>query len=95
MTKFSLMQEVDPEKGTWQDVADFADHFDVTMELMVNHISPASAEFQDYLQHGDKSQFADMFIDWDQFWPGGETPSKMYAAPCCASMCVCGSVYSL
>ena len=62
---------MDPEKGTWEDVADFAGSFDVTMELMVNHISPASAEFQDYLAHGDQSQFADMFIDWDKFWPDG------------------------
>ena len=30
--------------GSWQDVQDITREFDVTMELMVNHISPASHE---------------------------------------------------
>lgn len=65
-------QEVDPRLGTWEDVQGLADKLDLELELMVNHVSPASAEFQDFLQAGDASQYADMFIDWDRFWPDGE-----------------------
>ena len=37
----------------------------------VNHISPASDEFQDFLARGDDSKTADMWIDWEKFWPKG------------------------
>ena len=40
--------------------------------LQVNHISPASAEFQDFLEHGNESKTADMWIDWEKFWPKGK-----------------------
>ena len=39
--------------------------------LQVNHISPESEEFQGFLADGDKSKYADMFIDWEKFWPQG------------------------
>jgi hypothetical protein len=63
---------VDPEMGTWDDVKEIADRFDLCVEFMVNHISPKSDQFQDFIQKGDDSEFADMFIDWDKFWPEGE-----------------------
>jgi sucrose phosphorylase len=68
-------QEVDPRLGSWEDVGALADKVDLELELMVNHISPASHEFQDFLAKGDDSEFADMFVDWDAFWPGGD-PSE-------------------
>jgi sucrose phosphorylase len=48
----------------WQPEGLFADR--------VNHISPASDEFQDFLKKGDASKTADMWIDWNKFWPKGE-----------------------
>ncbi len=42
------------------------------LELMVNHISPASEQFQDFLEKGDDSPHASMFIDWDKFWGEGK-----------------------
>ena len=64
-------QDVDPKFGTWDDVKALGAEYDLQMECMVNHISPASKEFQDYLSKGDKSEFRDMFIDWNKFWGGG------------------------
>ena len=63
-------QDVDPKFGTWEDVKALADTYDVQMECMVNHISPASKEFQDYLAKGSESEFADMFVDWNKLWGG-------------------------
>ena len=38
----TLIQEVDPRLGSWQDVQGFASQGDLELELMVNHISPKS-----------------------------------------------------
>ena len=56
------------------DVKALADQCDLMLELMVNHISPASPQFQDYLEKGDASEFAPMFIDWAKFWPPSARP---------------------
>jgi sucrose phosphorylase len=42
---------------------------------MVNHISPASPQFQDYLKNGDKSAYANMFVKWKDIWGEGEKPT--------------------
>ena len=49
--------------------------------LQVNHISPQSEQFQDFLAKGDASEYAEMFVDWDKLWPEGA----------CRSPCVCVS----
>jgi sucrose phosphorylase len=41
---------------------------------MVNHISAKSSYFQDYLDHGQGSEYADLFITVDKIWPDGEIP---------------------
>ena len=64
-------QDVDPKFGDWEDVKALGAEYDLQMECMVNHISPASREFQDYLAKGDKSEFRDLFIDWNKLWGGG------------------------
>ena len=37
-------------------------------DLVLNHLSVGSPQFQDMLQHGDKSPYKDFFIDWNEFW---------------------------
>jgi sucrose phosphorylase len=37
-------------------------------DLVLNHLSVASPQFQDILQHGDSSEYKDFFIDWNEFW---------------------------
>lgn len=64
-------KEITPEMGSWKDFEVIASEYDVTAEFMVNHISPKSTEFQDFLEHGWDSKYADMFINWDTFWPEG------------------------
>lgn len=63
--------QVDPAKGDWDIVQTLCAKYDVMVEFMVNHISPASDEFQDFLKHGMDSKYAEMFIHWNDFWEGG------------------------
>jgi sucrose phosphorylase len=46
------------------------DEFDIMLklDLVLNHLSVSSPQFQDVLQHGDKSEYKDFFIDWNEFW---------------------------
>ena len=54
---------VDPESGTWDDIANLGDSFDLMFDLVLNHASQKHEWFQRYL-NGDP-EFADFFIDQD------------------------------
>ena len=43
---------------------------DLTFDMILNHISVLSPQFQDILKHGDKSENIGFFINWNQFWSG-------------------------
>lgn len=58
-------QEIDPRFGTWADVARLARDYDLCLDLVLNHISDASAQFQDYLARGAASPHAALFVDVD------------------------------
>jgi len=42
----------------------------IKLDLVLNHLSVRSPQFQDLLLHGDDSPYRDFFIDWDTFWEG-------------------------
>ena len=54
---------VDPASGTWADIANLGDSFDLMFDLVLNHVSQKHEWFQRFLQ-GDP-EFADFFIDQD------------------------------
>lgn len=64
--------EVDPAFGDWEDVDRIGADFDLTLDFMVNHISRQSVFFQDYLQKGPDSEYADMFITFNKLSKTGE-----------------------
>jgi sucrose phosphorylase len=66
---------IDPRFGSWADVEHIAERHDVLLDLMVNHISRRSVEFEDFLQHGRRSRYADLFITVDKVWPNGDPPA--------------------
>jgi sucrose phosphorylase len=37
-------------------------------DIVLNHLSVASPQFQDLLQNGDESKYKDFFINWNEFW---------------------------
>ena len=51
-------------------------------DLVLNHLSVGSSQFQDMLKHGDDSKFKDFFVDWNEFWRGhGEMGDDGYVIP--------------
>lgn len=51
-------------------------------DLVLNHLSVRSPQFQDLLQKGDESQYKDFFIDWNKFWHGqGKVGPDGYVVP--------------
>ena len=39
-------------------------------DIVLNHLSVASPQFKDMLQHGNESKFNHFFINWNEFWEG-------------------------
>ena len=37
-------------------------------DLVLNHLSMGSPQFQDLLKNGDSSKYRNFFIDWNEFW---------------------------
>jgi sucrose phosphorylase len=70
---------IDPRFGHWADVERIAQRHDVLLDLMVNHLSRRSAEFEDFLQVGRHSRYADLFITADKVWPDGDPPADEVA----------------
>ncbi|BAN03569.1 putative sucrose phosphorylase [Ilumatobacter coccineus YM16-304] len=51
-------------------------------DMVLNHLSVGSPQFQDLLKHGDDSAFRDFFIDWNEFWEGeGELHADGHVVP--------------
>lgn len=67
-------REIDPRFGSWAEVRRIGERRDVMLDLMINHISRQSPEFQDFERHGRRSAYADLFITLDKIWPNGEPP---------------------
>jgi sucrose phosphorylase len=63
--------EIEPRFGTWADIGKISARHDVLLDLMINHLSRQSPEFQDFQRHGRRSRSADLFITLDKIWPDG------------------------
>lgn len=63
--------QVDSRLGSWQDVKTLGEDYDLMADLIVNHMSAQSKEFQDVLSKGKKSAFWDLFLTKDKVFPNG------------------------
>ena len=68
---------VDERLGNWDDVLAISRHTNVIADLIVNHISSDSPQFQDYLTFGDESEHADLFVSFDGIFPEGATSKEI------------------
>ncbi|MFO7884420.1 MAG: sucrose phosphorylase [Desulfobacteraceae bacterium] len=68
--------EVDPAFGTWEDVEKIGQDFDLMIDFMVNHISRQSVFFKDYVEKGQDSEYADMFLSFNKLKPDGWVDQK-------------------
>ncbi len=69
--------QVDPRLGAWSDIKALTRDVDVMADVIVNHISADSAQFRDYLQHGDESQFGGLFLTLDKVFPQGASDADL------------------
>ena len=65
-------REVDPAFGDWEDVKALAGEYELMFDFMINHLSRRSPEFLDFIEKHESSEYADMFLRFKKFWPGGE-----------------------
>jgi sucrose phosphorylase len=57
-------------------------NIDLKFDLVLNHLSVGSPQFQDMLKHGDDSPFKDFFVNWNEFWQQhGEMDEDGYVIP--------------
>ena len=68
---------VDPRLGTWSDVAALASSYEMTADVIVNHMSTGSSEFVDFAAHGDASPHADLFLEVSKVFPNGPEESDV------------------
>jgi sucrose phosphorylase len=71
--------QVDQRLGTWDDVAALAARTDVMADVIVNHISRRSPQFQDFDQRGDDSRYAGMFLTCSRVFPQGASEADLIA----------------
>lgn len=68
---------VDPRLGSWQDIARIGASREVTADLIVNHVSSGSAEFQEWLARGPESAHDGMFLTFDRVFPDGASEADI------------------
>src|SRR5690349_7667331 len=71
--------QVDSRLGTWDDVAALAAQTDVMADIIVNHVSRHSPQFQDYDGQGGASRHADLFLTYHKVFPQGARESDLAA----------------
>jgi sucrose phosphorylase len=71
--------QVDSRLGSWDDVAALASRTEVMADLIVNHVSSQSPQFQDYLARGEESPHAGMFLTYGRLFPEGARESDLLA----------------
>ena len=51
-------------------------------DMVLNHLSAGSRQFQDLLKNGDASEYRNFFIDWNEFWKShGEMSPEGHVIP--------------
>ena len=68
---------VDPRLGTWGNITALSGTLEITADLIVNHISSKSHQFQDFLRQGDQSPYHGMFLTFGNVFPNGATEEEL------------------
>ena len=69
--------QVDPRLGSWDDVRTLGRDRDTVVDLIVNHVSASSAQFQDVVAKGETSPYAPMFLTLGSVFPAGATEADL------------------
>ena len=71
--------QVDARLGTWDDVAALAARTEVMADVIVNHMSRHSPQFQDFDRLGADSRYAGLFLTCARVFPDGVTEADLLA----------------
>lgn len=69
--------EVDARLGSWGDIAALSAEYRVMADVIVNHVSSDSPQFQGWLAEGEGSRFAGMFLTYGTVFPAGATEDTL------------------
>ncbi len=69
--------KIDPRLGDWDAIKKLSGSMDIMADLIVNHVSADSAEFQDYLVKGEDSEYASLFLTFEKVFPNGATEKDL------------------
>jgi sucrose phosphorylase len=67
----------DPRLGSWSDLRELARGKDLMADLIVNHMSTQSPQFEDFRKSGDASRYADLFLTYGRVFPNGATEDDL------------------
>ncbi|SCM70657.1 Sucrose phosphorylase [uncultured Pleomorphomonas sp.] len=70
---------VDRRLGDWNDVRALSASVDIMADMIVNHVSANSPAFRDFLDKGEASGFADMFLTFGKVFPNGASEDDLLA----------------
>jgi len=68
---------IDPRLGTWEDLKKLGDGVELTADLIVNHVSSQSPQFEDFSAEGSASKFAELFLTFDRVFPRGASEAQL------------------
>ena len=63
--------QVDPRLGDWNDIRGLTEDVAVMADVIVNHMSSQSPQFQDYARLGPASRHQGLFLTYDRVFPQG------------------------
>jgi sucrose phosphorylase len=63
---------VDPRLGSWDDIASLSAKYSFMADLIVNHVSADSLQFQDVRRHGKSSDYWELFLRKSDIFPDSE-----------------------
>ena len=67
----------DSRLGSWDDVRALASGRDLMADVIVNHVSSRSAQFEDFRKFADRSAYKDLFLTYGRVFPGGASESDL------------------
>jgi sucrose phosphorylase len=69
--------QVDARLGAWDDVAALSSDLEVMADVIVNHMSTKSPQFQDWSARGAESRFDGLFLTMASVFPDGATEQQL------------------
>jgi sucrose phosphorylase len=70
---------VDSKIGDWNSVRALGRDVDLMADVIVNHVSIESPQFDDYSKFGEASRFNGLFLTFDHVFPSGASNSDLQA----------------